>query len=269
MQINELAGYKAIRKIEKGGMTDLYVARNRQGERVVVRFIMEEFEKDRKVRNSFVNGVEILRHLDHPMVVKLLDYGQIKKLPYMAVEYHESKNLREMIISKDEVIHRYRLQLMRDLAKGLAYIHHSGYLHMDLKPENILIGKNLRCVYVDFDLSLEQKQKPIKLRTIPGTLSYLAPETLMNRMVEERSEVYSFGVAMYEMMTSRKPYAAESQSDYQRETCDPRIKPIPMSRYRDDIPSSLESVIMRCLSLKLDDRYPSMNIFLSHLSKIA
>ena len=96
------------------------------------------------------------------------------------VEYHESLNLRECILRRDPITEDYPIHLIRDMAAGLNYIHRQGYLHMDLKPENILVRPDHHCIYVDFDLSLEYRGKPIKLKEIPGTPSYLAPRPSEN-----------------------------------------------------------------------------------------
>jgi len=259
MQIHDLSDYRVIRKIPKGGLTDLYVCVAPNGKRVVVRFIREQYKHDRNMRKSFKKGLEILKELDHPGVVKVLEDGVIKGVPYMIIDYHESENLRECILHQNPILKAHSLTLVRQLAAALAYIHFMGYLHMDLKPENMLIKPTVDLLLIDFDLSLRHKgAKSVKMKVLPGTPTYLAPETLVHRTVEERSEVFAYGVAAYELLSGHKPFEANSVTEYKRAVVDPRVKAYPLHEYRSDISRKLEDVVMKCLSKNPLQRYPSM-----------
>jgi len=260
MQIQDLPQYRPIRKIPKGGLTDLFVCTPPNGSgRVVVRYIKDQYTKDRNIRKAFKKGSEILKSLDHPGVVKLREDGVCKGSPYMVIDYHESENLRECILHQNTRLKEHSLTLTRQLADVLSYLHHAGYLHMDLKPENILITPNTELILIDFDLSMPHRgAKPVKMKTLPGTPTYLAPETLKEQWVDERSEVFAFGVVAYEMLTHHKPFEANSVTEYKRAVADPRIKPYPLHEHRSDISRKLENVIFKCLSKDITARYPSM-----------
>ncbi len=260
MQIQDLPEYRMIRKIPKGGLTDLYVCQDPSTDkRVVVRFIREQFKKDRAMRKSFNHGLDILAKLDHPNIVKIIKSGKINRLPFMVIEYHESENLRECILHRNPVAQAHSLTFVRQLASALTYLHAQGYLHMDLKPENILVKPSIELVLIDFDLAIPHRgNRPIRMRTLPGTPTYLAPETLRNMIVTDRSEVFTFGVVMYELLTTHKPFEANSVGEYRRAVVDPRVKVYPLHEYRADISRKLEQVIMKCLCKDPEDRYPSM-----------
>lgn len=237
----------------------MYVCSDANGKRVVVRFIRDQFKTDRNMRKMFKKGLEILKTLDHPGVVSVLDEGEIKGSPYMVIEYHESENLRECILHQNPILKSHSLTFVRQLAAALSYVHSQGYLHMDLKPENMLIKPSVDLLLIDFDLAIRHKgPKPVKMKVLPGTPTYLAPETLAHRIVDERSEVFAYGVASYELLTHHKPFEANSVTEYKRAVADPRVKAYPLHEYRSDISRRLEDVIMKCLSKNTAARYPSM-----------
>lgn len=269
MQIQDLPTYRPIRKIQKGGLTDLHVCSAPDGRRVVVRFIREQYRNDRNIRRSFKKGTKILRQLDHPGVVKLIEEGICKGTPYMVIDYHDSENLRECILHQNKVLKTNSLTFVRELAAVLSYMHGRGYLHMDLKPENILIKPNKDLILIDFDLSLKHRgAKPVKMKVLPGTPTYLAPETLKHHLVDERSEVFSFGVVSYELLTQHKPFEANSVTEYKRAVADPRVKAYPLHEYRSDISRKLEDVVDKCLAKNMTGRYPSMSLVLRDLDAL-
>jgi serine/threonine-protein kinase len=269
MDIQDLPQYRPIRKIPKGGLTDLHVCSGPGGKRVVVRFIREQYRKDRSIRKSFKKGIQILKLLDHPGVVDLLDEGVCKGTPYMVIEYHDSENLRECILHQNPILHDNSLTLVRELASVLNYLHSQGYLHMDLKPENILIKSNTDLILIDFDLSLRHRgHRHLKLKVLPGTPTYLAPETLRHHKVDECAEVFAFGVVAYEMLSGHKPFEANSVTEYKRAVADPRRSAYPLHEYRADISRKLEQVVMKCLAKRPDARYPSMALVLRDLDAL-
>lgn len=269
MEIEDLPAYRPIRKIPKGGLTDLWVCSHPEHGRVVVRFVREQYRKDRTIRKAFKKGIKILNLLDHPGVVTLIEEGKCKGTPYMVIDYHESENLRECILHQNPILHDNSLVLVRELASALSYLHANGYLHMDLKPENILIKKNAELILIDFDLSLQHRNsKHLKMKVLPGTPTYLAPETLRHHKVDERSEVFAFGVVAYEMLSGHKPFEANSVTEYKRAVADMRVKAYPLHEYRQDISKKLEQVVMKCLSKPLKSRYPSMALVLRDLDKL-
>lgn len=269
MQIQDLPHYRPIHKIPKGGMTDLYVCVGPDGCRVVVRFVKEQYRKDKAIVKSFKRGTNHLQVMDHPSIIRVIDQGCIKGVPYMVIDYHESENLRECILHQNHVLKTNSLTLVRELASALHYVHFQGFLHMDLKPENILITKEPGVVLIDFDLSMVHKgSKPVKLKVIPGTPTYLAPETLRHQYVDEGSEVFTFGVVAYELLCNHKPYEANSVSEYKRAVADLKIKAYPLHEHRHDISKRVEEIILTCLAKRRENRYPSMALVLRDLDAL-
>jgi len=269
MNIQDLPQFRPLQKIPKGGLTDLYICSNDQGERIVVRYVRDQYRKDRSILKLFKNGMRHVKSMDHPCVIRMLDEGTHKGEPYMVIEYHDAHNLRESILHQESILKTHSLTYVRELAAALNYVHNSGYLHMDLKPENILVKSDPGLVLIDFDLSIPHKSsKPIKLKQLPGTPTYLAPETLRQHHVDERAEVFAFGVVSYELLCHHKPFEANSVTEYKRAVADPRVNPYPIHEHRPDISKKLETLILKCLAKRPENRYPSMALVLRDLDAL-
>jgi len=267
--MKQLPGYSLVRTIGMGGMTDLHVSRNPQGKNVVVRFLRADLLKDRISKKRFQRGASILAKLDHRNIVKIIEEGKLKGTPYMVLEYIEGKNLRELLVQQPEILTNHPLQILKQLASAVAYTHAQGMLHLDLKPENVMLNSDLHLVLIDFDLALPHKGKSQKLKTLPGTPTYLAPETLNSGQVDQQSEIYSFGLVAYELLTGYKPYSANSPKEYEKHLRSVNIEAIPMTRYRNNLPEAMVNIIHKCLAKKPAGRYPSMAFVQRDLMKLA
>lgn len=256
----EFAGYSIIRRLASGGMTYLYVAVDDQQRRVVIRRLKTDFMRDRRVRSHFFQGAEILAKLHHPNLVRLVKAGTFHDEPFMVIEYVEAQNMKELILRKAEMLRQNSLSIIRQLAAALSYMHLSGYLHLDVKPDNILIRDDGLLVLADFDLAMERKPKPVKLSPLPGTFAYLPPETLGRQLVDEQTDIFSFGVTCYEMLTGHKPFEGVTPDDARRNQADLNIHPMKFALHNVRVSAALETLILKCLAKRKEARYPSMSL---------
>ena len=267
MKPQEFAGYAIARMIPGGnGVSRLLVGLNKNQERVFIRHLTRETARRRKHRKRFLQTIDILKDLQNPNVIHFLKSGIDDKLPYAVMEYIESKTLRDMILYKDAILTHNTLVIIRQLANALYYIHSKGYLHLDIKPENILIERNGHLTIVDFDLAVQKKNnKPLKIKELSGTTTYLPPETIQQHIVDERTDIYSFGVCCYEMLTFHKPFEGDRLQDARTAQITSHT-PTPSPRqYNPDIPAQLEQLILKCLAKNPRERYPSMTLIIKDL----
>jgi len=268
MKAESIPGYSIVRQLSGGGMTELYVARDRNDRRVVVRFPKDGYVRDRKLRANFAKAARILQSLDHPNIIRLVDFLEIHRTPVMVLQYVESRTVRDLLIKRDPLLTENGLSLIRQIAAALFHVHHRGFLHLDLKPENLLVEPDGHVWLIDFDLAIERRSKPVKLKQLPGTRAYLAPEAIRERKVDERTDIYSFGMTAYEMMTLHRPFEGETIDQILAAHLDPRLQPTPPRAHNSSIPPALEGLLLKCLAKLPDNRYPSMSLVIKDLEAI-
>ena len=261
----EFAGYAITRRLANGGMTYLFVAVDAQQNRVVIRRIKPEYLKDRRIRQSFLHGAEILGRIHHPNIVRLLKGGLFNDEPYTVVEYVEARTLRDLIQRKDPLIHQNILTMMRQMAAALSCVHTSGFWHLDFKPENLIVRNDGLVILIDFDLAMERKPKPVKVSPLPGTFAYLPPETLSRGLVDDQTDIYSFGVTCYELLTGHKPFEGISLDDAKKAQLDPNGRPTRLKMHNVNVPVAMETLIFKCLAYRQEVRYPSMSLVMRDL----
>lgn len=268
----EFAGYSITRSMSGGGMTKLYVAIDAQQTRYVIRVLDAVAGRDRKSRNRFFHGGEVIARLHtpkpHPNIVRFIKAGYEGKTPYMVLEYVESRTLRDLILYREPLLTGNIIIFIRQLANVIQYVHAHGFLHLDIKPENILIRPDGRLVLIDFDLALPRKRFFKKLANVSGTTAYVPPETLVNRVADDRADIYAFGICCYEMLTFHKPYEGEKIEQVRAAQIDPKTPPMPIRQYNPNVPAALANLVMKCIAKNPDDRYPDMVLVLRDLDKL-
>lgn len=268
MNTREFAGYSIVRNLAGGGMTRLFVALDGFQNRVVVRYLLDNWARHWKIRRKFFHGADVLKQLDHPNIVRLIKTGYEGRTPYMVLEFVESRTLRDLILYRDPLLTQNVLSLMRQMATALFYIHSQGFLHLDWKPENILVRPDAHVVVIDFDLAIRRKNRPVRIKELPGTPSYIAPETLTQRLVDERSDIYSLGVTYYEMLSFHKPFEGDKIEQVRAAQVDPKVPPTRLQQYNPEVPAALESLVMKCLAKSPESRYPSVSLVIRDLDAL-
>jgi len=270
MSLREFAGYDVIRPLGGGGMTRLLLALDSNHQHVVIRYLLEEYAKKWRFRRQFFHGAKVIKHLHHPYIVRLIKTGTLGRIPFMVLGYIEAKTLRDLMLAKDRLLTDNTLSLMRQLATLLSYVHSAGYLHLDFKPENLLVRQDGVIFLIDFDLA-----RPIhcpwwrrRLRGIAGTPAYVAPEVLRSRRVDVRSDIYSLGTVLYEMLTFHKPFESNRQGQELVAQMDATTPPTKPRQYNAQITPALEQMVLKCLAKNPADRYPSMSLVIRDMEAI-
>ncbi len=259
MTLTRWKNYSIVRPLPRGGIADLYVARDPAGTRVLLRFLRREYLRKRRIRRCFISGGKILSKLDHPGIVKLIDRGRDRGRPYMVLAHIDAPTLRDLIGHQDALLRTHPLRLLMNIAAPLSHLHVCGFLHLDLKPENLLVKRDASVTLVDFDLAMPRRRRPVHLRELSGTLAYLSPEALSDRRVDVQSDIYSFGVLAYEILTGQKPFSPDQ----------PRTRPPRNPRQLNDtIPEAIARIVRKCLAPSPEDRYPSTSIILKDMKSL-
>ncbi len=267
MMIGQLLGgrYEILDRIGGGGMALVYKGRDILLHRkVAVKVLRQQYVYDEEFIRRFRREAQSAASLSHPNVVSIYDVGQEDDIHYIVMEYVEGVNLNELIKEKgplqpDEAVH-----IASQICDALDHAHHNGIIHRDIKPHNILIGKNGRVKVTDFGIARAATSSTItQTGSVVGSVHYFSPEHAKGIMTGEKSDLYSLGIVLYQMLTGKLPFLGESPisvalKHLQENVEEPRkINPL--------IPQSVENIILKALRKNPEERYQSAQQMLRDL----
>jgi serine/threonine protein kinase len=252
--------------INSGGMADIWLATDARHKPYALRLMHDRLRFDLLARRRFVRGCEILSKIgDHDSIISYIEHGKIKSQLYLLMEYIEASNLKELYARHDPVLLENVAQILIDMALALEHMHENGFMHLDFKPENVLVTPNGKVRLVDFDLAQPIPEEPKKLtRKNPGTPAYMAPEQLLAQPISHPVDMFSYGVAAYELLTSQKPFPGDTPAEILRRQLD-RSEFLTPRQLNPDIPDGLEAIILRCLETDPGSRYPFIGMMAREL----
>jgi serine/threonine protein kinase/tetratricopeptide (TPR) repeat protein len=250
----ELGGYRIISQVGKGGMATVYKAFQPSLDRYVAVKVMPPFyaQEDETFIKRFKREAQSIAKLRHPNILLVIDFGEHDGLIYIVMEFVDAGTLTEQMgkpIPEDHAV-----KILDQVASALDYAHMQGLVHRDVKPSNILLPKPDWPLLTDFGLAKIVGGSQLTITgTIAGTPAYMSPEQGQGESVDSRSDIYSLGIVLYEMMTGGVPYHAETPMAVVVKHI---IEPLPMPRAQNpDISESIERVILKALAKDPDDRY--------------
>ncbi|HXG65234.1 MAG TPA: TRAP transporter TatT component family protein, partial [Blastocatellia bacterium] len=270
--------YRILAFLGKGGMGEVYLAQDgRLGRKVALKLLPDRFTDDEERVRRFRQEARAASALNHPNIVTIYEIGQADGVHFIATEYIEGETLRSAILNREMPLGE-TLDVAIQVATGLAAAHQAGILHRDIKPENIMLRPDGYAKILDFGLAKltqavgarEAPSVSSLVDTAPGvvmgTVMYLSPEQARNLEVDARTDLFSLGVVLYEMLTRRPPFAGETFMDViaailQRE-------PPPLTRYRPEVPSEIQWVVNKALCKDRARRYQTAKELLSDLKEV-
>ncbi len=248
--------YEIKEKIARGGMGIVYRALDRSLQReVAIKILSSEMKENPEYLQRFLQEARVTAKLDHPNIISIHAIGEEKGEIFVAMQFVRGKNIAQLIKEKHDFTFDEALMIVRSVALALAYAHENGLIHRDIKPDNIMIDENMRVRVMDFGIArdLSLKKRLTQEGHFMGTIHYSAPEQWACDVPDPRSDIYSLGVVLYEILAGRLPYDADSPMNLLYKIT--RESPTPLSSLRTDIPPDIESLVNKMLSKDLDERY--------------
>jgi hypothetical protein len=269
-EITQIGGrYQLTDVIGRGGMGIVYrgfdVAMSRQ---VAIKMLLGFDAEDREtVLARFHREVTSLAALQHKNIVTIYTFEQFESKPYMVMEYLEGKSLQEIISTREAIELTEKLNLMAQVCDGLQYAHENGIVHRDIKPANILVLKNGTAKLIDFGIARAGRNETItQPGQVIGSLSYMSPEQLSNHPLDARTDVFSAGVVLFQLLTGDLPFHGDDMSAIISQIL--HASSPPPSTYIKDLPKELDQIIERALAKKPDERYQSAEEFGFDISRV-
>jgi len=262
-----ISHYKVVRKLGEGGMGEVYLAEDTKLDRqVALKFLSEQFASDHSFKARFKREAQAAAALNHPNIITIHEVAEYEDRPFIAMEFVEGESLKELIERKDLSIDRVA-DLGLQISQGLAKAHQAGIVHRDVKPQNILIDKDGRARICDFGLAkLKREAMLTRTGTTVGTVSYMSPEQGQGKEVDQRSDIFSFGVVLYEMITGQLPFKGEHEAAMIYSIVNEN--PEPLARYKSDVPDELQRVVDKALRKDIGTRYQSASDIIADLKEL-
>ena len=258
-----ISHYKVLEKIGQGGMGEVYLAQDTKLDRkVALKFLPEELQQDPTARKRFLREAKSAAALDHPYICHIHEVGEVEGKSFISMEYLQGETLKDKL-AEGPLAMKEALQKATEIAEALEAAHKQEIVHRDLKPSNIMLTPESHVKVMDFGLAkrvtpVEGQEQEITTALTEqgatlGTVPYMSPEQVRGQVVDTRSDIFSFGVVLYEMLSGVNPFKKGSAMDTAHAILGETAPPL--TRYTDDIPVLLQHTVRKMLAKEPDDRY--------------
>jgi eukaryotic-like serine/threonine-protein kinase len=260
--------YVIKRKLGSGGMADVYLAEDQElGRRVALKLLDDRHASDEQFVERFRREAQSAAGLNHPSIVSVFDRGQAEGTYYIAMEYLDGRTLKELLIRNGPTPPAIAIDYARQILGALAFAHRNGIVHRDIKPHNIIVRPDGRLKVTDFGIARSGASQMTEAGSIVGTAQYLSPEQARGAPVDPRSDLYSLGIVLYEMLTGKVPFTGDTPVEIAMKHLSQ--VPEPPSTLRPEVPHDLDAVVMRALAKDPDQRYGSAEEMDADLARVA
>ncbi len=257
--------YEIVGKAGSGGMSDVYKAKDHTlGRYVGIKVLKQEFSDDVNFVTKFRTEAQSAAGLEHPNIVNIYDVGSENSIHYIVMEYVEGITLKTYIEKKGQLSFKEAVSIAIQVGRGIEAAHNKHIIHRDIKPQNIIISTEGKVKVTDFGIAKAATNNTIS-SDVMGSVHYASPEQARNGFVDGKTDIYSLGIVMYEMVTGRVPFDGESTvavaiQHLQEEMVAP-------SAFAPNLPISMEKIILKCTQKSPDRRYDSISDLLIDLKK--
>jgi serine/threonine-protein kinase len=260
--------YRIQRKLGAGGMADVYLAEDQElGRRVAIKILNGRHANDDQFIERFRREAKNAAALNHPNIVSIYDRGEAEDTYYIAMEFLDGRTLKELVVSRGAAPINVAIEYARQILSALRFAHRHGIVHRDIKPHNVLVDAEGRVKVTDFGIARAGTSQMTETGSIVGTAQYLSPEQARGGEVDPRSDLYSLGVVLYELLTGKTPFDGETPVEIAMKHLS--NAPKPPSKLRPDVTPELDTVVLRALAKNPDDRYQSADEMEADLERVA
>jgi beta-lactam-binding protein with PASTA domain/predicted Ser/Thr protein kinase len=260
--------YVIERKLGSGGMAIVYLAEDQElGRRVALKLLDDRHASDEQFVERFRREAQSAAGLNHPNIVSIFDRGHAEGTYYIAMEYLDGRTLKELLVRNGPTPIPIAIDYARQILGAVSFAHRNGIVHRDIKPHNIVVGSDGRLKVTDFGIARSGASQMTEAGSIVGTAQYLSPEQARGAPVDPRSDLYSLGIVLYEMLTGQVPFTGDTPVEIAMKHLSQ--VPEPPSALRPTVPHDLDAVVMRALAKDPEQRYASAEEMDADLARVA
>jgi beta-lactam-binding protein with PASTA domain/predicted Ser/Thr protein kinase len=261
--------YRVVRKLGSGGMADVYLAEDEElGRRIAIKILNDRHASDEQFVERFRREAKNAAGLSHPNIVQIYDRGEAEGTYYIAMEYLEGSTLKETAAHRQPLPVDEAIGYARQILGALRFAHRKGIVHRDIKPHNALIDDDGRVKVTDFGIARAGAASQMtEAGSIIGTAQYLSPEQARGGVIDHRSDLYSVGIVLYELLTGSVPFTGDTPVEIAMKHLS--HVPEPPSAKRPDLPRALDQVVLRALAKDPEERYGSAEEMDAELARVA
>ncbi|MFZ5916102.1 MAG: protein kinase domain-containing protein [Chloroflexota bacterium] len=248
--------YKLIQEVGSGGMAWVYLGEDRlDGRKVAVKMLYPQYTEDMAYIQRFVREAKLAIGLDDPHIVRVLDYGADRDVHYLVMEYIEGKDLKEILEIRGRLPYQEALSITSQVAQALRRANERGIVHRDIKPQNLMVTTEGIIKVLDFGIARVRALPSLTQSGFVGSPYYISPEQAMGENVDIRSDIYSLGVVLYEMLTHTLPFDANSPWSIisQHIASPPPVAPLEQA----EVPPTVRQLVLKALAKRAEDRFQS------------
>ena len=259
--------YEILEKIGSGGMSVVYKAKCHTLNRLVaIKVLKEEFASDENFVSKFKMEAQAAARLSHPNIVNVYDVVDEENLHYIVMELIEGITLKNYIEKKELLDSKEAIGIAIQVAQGIAAAHEQHIIHRDIKPQNMIISKDGKVKVADFGIARAVSSQTVNSSAAVGSVHYISPEQARGGYCDERSDIYSFGITLYEMVTGRVPFEGDNTVAVALAHLEDPV--VPPGDYNPQVYPELEDIILKCTKKKPDRRYGSMEEVIHDLRRV-
>jgi eukaryotic-like serine/threonine-protein kinase len=260
--------YLVVRKLGTGGMANVYLAEDQElGRSVAIKMPDDRHSQDEQFVERFRREAKNAAGLSHPNIVSIYDRGEAEGTYYIAMEYLEGRTLKELLVARGPTPLAVAIDYSRQILAALGFAHRHGIVHRDIKPHNVVVAPDGRLKVTDFGIARAGASQMTETGSIIGTAQYLSPEQAKGAPVTPASDLYSVGIALYEMLTGSVPFTGDTPLEIAMKHLS--ATPEPPSERRREVPHELDSIVLRALAKDPADRYQSAEAMDADLARAA
>jgi len=267
----KIGNYKILGKIREGSVGVIYKAVTESGKICAIKRIGQANASVGRKLRSFRHEADVLAYLNHKNIIKVFEYVNEKPQPFFSMEYFESENIRYCLHYLPERVSKNEFSILKQIGEAIRYIHSLGIIHRDIKPENILLNDKSEVRLIDFSLAQTRWDRfwhfwPFFFGRAAGSPSYMSPEQIRNTKIDYRSDIYSFGILVFELFAKRQPFIGNDKKIiFEKHLREPVP---PLGLVMENSPKGLEDFLQKALAKKPKDRFQNMSDTLYELSEV-